>query len=214
MINNNIFRIITGHRFEVLEQFSEEVESFINSKFDEFKQQAIKDTEGYSEDEEQEYYDHFYDDLVLVRDDYPSLLRYQTITTAHSLLEETLMDIYNQHSKGAAGYKKYKKRCSLISALIEYMRREMNINIPASPVLEFINNLTKVRNNIVHCNGYIFNDQHEQRLERIISSSLFLKSNSGKIVVGKEYITEMLKNIDSLLDTIIDNWENDKSLPI
>ena len=141
MLKHGLLRIISDYRFEILEQYSTEVEYFIKTKFEDFKKRAEEATKGLPEEEQQEYYDYFYDDLVLVRDDFPSILRYTTITSTYSALEQSLMRIHYQKSKDKQGYKKYKKYNSDIDAVIQYIRNEMGVDIPTnSAELRFIKN--------------------------------------------------------------------------
>lgn len=104
----NLVWLLSEYRLELITLYSNEVENFIESKFDEFIQQADEATKGLSEDEKQNYYEYYYDDLALVRDEYPSILRYSIITATYSSLERALFRIHYQQSKDRHGFKKYK----------------------------------------------------------------------------------------------------------
>ncbi|MEQ2528857.1 hypothetical protein WMO40_19455 [Bacillaceae bacterium CLA-AA-H227] len=200
--------LISEYRLELIKQYSDEVEKFVASKFDEFVQQAEKATKGLTEDEQQNYYDYFYDDLALVRDEYPSILRYSIITATYSSLERALFRIHYQKSKDRQGFKKFKNKNSDLDAIIQYIRIEMGISIPhKSDELNFIQNLNKVRNNIVHSNGRIFDDNNPNRIEKIVKNSSNLEIASGELVVKKEYIDEMLSNVNSFLSSIYKELE-------
>jgi vacuolar-type H+-ATPase subunit I/STV1 len=207
----NLVWLLSEYRLELIEQYSEEVEKFIALKFDEFVKQAEEATEGLSEDEQQNYYEYYYDDLALVRDEYPSILRYSIITATYSSLERALLRIHYQKSKDREGFKKYKNRNSDLDAILQYIRKEMEINfLHLADELNYIQNLNKVRNNIVHSNGRIFDDKFPKRIERVVEKSSNLEIVSGELVVKKEYIDEMLLNVKSLLSSIHAQLETQK----
>ncbi|QJX65139.1 hypothetical protein HLK66_26015 (plasmid) [Niallia circulans] len=204
----NLVWLLSEYRLELITLYSNEVENFIESKFDEFIQQADEATKGLSEDEKQNYYEYYYDDLALVRDEYPSILRYSIITATYSSLERALFRIHYQKSKDRHGFKKYKKNNSDLDAILEYITIEMEINIlHLADELNFIQSLNKVRNNIVHSNGRIFDDNNPKRIEKIINKSSNLEINSGQLVVKKEYIDEMLFHVNNFLTSIYKELE-------
>lgn len=84
----------------------------------------------------------------------------------------------------------------------------MEINIlHLADELNFIQSLNKVRNNIVHSNGRIFDDNNPKRIEKIINKSSNLEINSGQLVVKKEYIDEMLFHVNNFLTSIYKELE-------
>ncbi|WP_249593659.1 hypothetical protein [Peribacillus frigoritolerans] len=195
-------------RLELLQQYSEEVEDLMDDKLKDFIEYTDNLTKDFSPGSLEEFWDFHLDDYHQIKTDYPSVLRYSIIVSAYSTLEQTLMRVHNQHSKNRAGYKKYKKNRNDISAILEYIKRDMGIKIPKNYMeLSFINKLTKIRNNIVHCNGRIYDDVNKDRLNKIIKETPFIGDHSNEIMLEKEFIEIMLTNIINFLKILFNAIE-------
>ncbi|MED3691287.1 hypothetical protein P4534_21205 [Peribacillus butanolivorans] len=199
---------LSESRLELLQQYSEEVEYLMRDKLKDFIGYTDNLTKDFPPDILEDFWDFYLDDYHQIKTDYPSVLRYSIIVSAYSTLEQTLMRVHNQHSTNREGYKKYKKNRSDILAIIEYIKRDMGIKIPNDFMeLTYINKLTKIRNNIVHCNGRIYDDKNKDRLYKIIKKTPHIAEHSNEIMLEKEFIEIMLTNIINFLKILFNTIE-------
>ncbi|MGG1486945.1 hypothetical protein ABEI56_23265 [Peribacillus castrilensis] len=204
----NFIQSLAESRLELLQQYSEEVEDLMDDKLKDFIEYTDNLTKDLPPDNLEEFWDFHLDDYHQIKTDYPSVLRYSIIVSAYSTLEQTLMRIHNQHSTNREGYKKYNKYRSDILAIIEYIKIDMGIKIPNDFMeLTYINKLTKIRNNIVHCNGRIYDDKNKDRLYKIIKETPFIGDHSDEIMLEKDFIEIMLTNIINFLKILFNAIE-------
>lgn len=80
------FRLSRIH-WDELENFLHQTEGGIKSEHEKFEQWFKKQTEGYTDEEVSEFIDYYYEDLEMIRDISPRLLRYSHITQIYGLYE-------------------------------------------------------------------------------------------------------------------------------
>jgi hypothetical protein len=207
----SIIKQLTLSRLKLLEKYVTDVEGLIQENVNEYLKQAEEETKGYSNEQKEQYYDFHLEQHHQLKYGYSSVLRYSIITTTHSTLEQMLMRLHNQKSKDKKGYRKYKDNNSDIGAVIEYIRNEMEIKIPNSDELDFISDLTKIRNNIVHSNGRVYDDTNPDRLRCIIKNYSFIEERSGELVIHSDFIVMMLVNVTEFLNSVFKVIDNEKN---
>jgi hypothetical protein len=211
----NFIRILANSRFEMLKDYANEVEGFIDDKHDTFVKEAEKLTKDFSEEKIDHFWDFYLDDYQQIKSDYPSVLRYSIIISAYTSLEQTLMRVHYQHKKNRNEFKKYKDikrgkklvgKRSDIEAIMKYIKNDMKIKLPYDyPSWDFISDLNKVRNNIAHNNGRIYDDKDPARLFKIIKQQPYIDvTDSNEILIEKEFTEIMLNNIIGFFDTLFD----------
>ncbi|MFK4389883.1 hypothetical protein ABH916_001811 [Peribacillus frigoritolerans] len=109
--------------------------------------------------------------------------------------------------------KKLVGKRSDIEAIMIYIKNDMKIKLPQHyPTWDFILDLNKVRNNIAHNNGRIYDDKDPERLFKIIKQQPYVDvTGSNDILIGKEFTKVMLNNIIQFFETLFDCI--DQSIP-
>jgi len=199
MVVRNFIYALTRIRFDYLKSYTEEMEYNIVRNIESFKNRTDEETSGYSDDELEYYWDYHIDEFYEIKSVYPSILRYTIVVSVISTLEQTLVRIFNTEFKRnpySRHFKTYHENTFI--ALSEYFKHEMKICIPKyNPEWKFILNLNKIRNNIVHNNGRVYDDNNKLLLNKIIKNTPHITiSDSEEIIIEKEFT-------DLMIDTIL-----------
>jgi len=143
-----------------------------------------------------EYYSEQYDFLVNIQ---PNIFNKSALVSLYSCLEHNLNDFCNicQKFKGTNisvtdfngdGITKAKK----------YLTKLMGLDFGKSQEWQFIVDLNKVRNCIVHANGDINAMSSTTSLNNIISNTPNLSLKNNNIMISSNYITEAIREINKL----------------
>ena len=141
-----------------------------------------------------DYYSEQYDFLTNIQ---PNIFNKSSLVSLYSCLEHNLNDFCNicQKIKGTEisvtdlngdGIHKAKK----------YLTKLMNVDFGTSQEWEFIMNLNKVRNCIVHANGDINKMSYTPKLKSIADNTPGLSLNNDNIIVSSGYLTDAISEIN------------------
>lgn len=132
------------------------------------------------------------------------VLRHSIIIAAYTTTEQLLIKVEAHLSNGSKGYRNYKKM-NVITAIIKYMKEELGVAIPDKFIeLDYMNDLNKIRNNIAHNGGRIYDDKFPDRLLRILKNLPYISySDSKEILIEKEFPEVMLTNITQFFNKLL-----------
>lgn len=89
----NIERHLCLGRLDELAEMMDIAERGMKDQFQDWEEWFEAQTEGCSEDEKQDFIDHYYDDLAMVRDTAPNLMRRALYVMTIALLEKVVADL-------------------------------------------------------------------------------------------------------------------------
>lgn len=149
-----------------------------------------------------EHYSEQYDFLTNIQ---PNIFNKSSLVSLYSCLEHNLNDFYNicQKIKGTEisvtdlhgdGIHKAKK----------YLTKLMNVNFGASQEWEFIIDLNKVRNCIVHANGNINKMSTTSKLKNIVDNTPGLSLKNSNIIVSSGYLINGIAEINKFFIWLYD----------
>ncbi|EAB1658050.1 hypothetical protein ZE40_002298 [Salmonella enterica subsp. diarizonae] len=149
-----------------------------------------------------EHYSEQYDFLTNIQ---PNIFNKSSLVSLYSCLEHNLNDFCNicQKIKGTEisvtdlhgdGIHKAKK----------YLTKLMNVNFGASQEWEFIIDLNKVRNCIVHANGNINKMSTTSKLKNIVDNTPGLSLKNSNIIVSSGYLINGIAEINKFFIWLYD----------
>ncbi|PGC09927.1 hypothetical protein COL99_24355 [Bacillus toyonensis] len=204
--------ILTRMQLDSIRSYADEMEKANKFKLEELSREAEEDTKDLTEEEQDKYWDWKVDEINEVKKTFPSLLRYSTVVSVYSIIEQALLRIVKPHMAELLKYedvgklnpkfndelRKFKYKGSLIEKLRQYIHENIDLEFPCScEEWNFITDLNIIRNNIVHCNGRIYDDQDSERLEKVIASyNSITFSESNEIVLQQEFVQHMIKSVE------------------
>ncbi|PGB34897.1 hypothetical protein COM07_25915 [Bacillus toyonensis] len=207
-------------QLDSIRNYAYEMERMNTFKLEELSKAAEEDVKRLSEEEQDEYWDYRMDEFHELQKTFPSLLRYSIVVSTYSTVEEYLLRIVKPHMAKALGYKgvlelnpnfndklrKLKYKGSLQNKLGIYMNEKMGIQFPfESEEWDFMEDLNIIRNNIVHCNGRIYDDQDPEKVQEVIKSYDTVSiSSSNEIVLEQEFILHMISQVEVFLSLIFE----------
>jgi hypothetical protein len=105
-----------------------------------------------------------------------------------------------------------KYKGSLQNKLGTYMNKKMGMQFPfESEEWNFVEDLNIIRNNIVHCNGRIYDDQNHKKVQKVIKSYDTVSISSGKeIVLEHGFIIEMINQVEGFLSLVFEATKTKK----
>lgn len=206
------------------EQYLEHMEShfmneleLIKTDYSEFIKSG-KDKVGMSDEAYSFYEDTFADDIFMIQEVYRKNFRDSQIIQLYSFLEGHLLNGCNRY----ASLKLTKYKVSDLSGqndidrIKKYLNKTVNINTgDLNPEWIFIDNLREVRNQVVHHNGIIKNNDTKKHLDKKFNKikafsvgNFSLKPYGSSedrfqmIFDNHKFMHIILKNIESLLEKI------------
>ncbi|AJH82295.1 hypothetical protein FOC88_14810 [Bacillus thuringiensis] len=207
-------------QLDSIRNYANEMERMNTFKLEELSKAAEEDVKRLSEEEQDEYWDYRIDEFHEFQKTFPSLLRYSIVVSTYSTIEEYLLRIVKPHMAKALGYKgvlelnpnfndklrKLKYKGSLQNKLGIYMNKKMDIQFPfESEEWDFMEDLNIIRNNIVHCNGRIYDDQDHEKVQKVIKLYDTISiSSSNEIVLEQEFILHMISQVEVFLSLIFE----------
>lgn len=200
--------------------FEKELE-IIEKDYDAFMK-SISDTDGsdLSDEAKSHYEDTFIDDFFLIKKVYRKTFRDSQIIQLYSFLEDHLINGCNMYASIKDTDYDYKitdlNGQNDIDRIKKYLNKTVGINTgDLNPEWTFLDNLRVVRNQVVHHNGIIKNndtvkhtDKKYNKIESFSTGKFSLEPyvsslNRFQIVFDKpEFIQDILKNIESFITKI------------
>ncbi|GGJ77960.1 hypothetical protein [Virgibacillus salexigens] len=142
---------------EAFIEYEEYIESNFKRKLDYFDKEYKK----VSEELKEAFIDHYMDDIILYRDEFPSILRESLLMSIYSFFENKLTELCDQEKmKEFAG--------SYIKKASTYIKREMKIDFPdEGKEWIYINNINEIRNCLVHYGGETSRIDNKEELKKL-----------------------------------------------
>lgn len=213
----NIFKRLTVHRLEEIKESLELIESGLKSKFDDWAEWFDKSTTGWSNDEKDDFVDHYYDDLALVRDTAPNMSRQAMCVCMSGFFETFLADScrFLHRKKGSLASPKQKLYLEdSKNYLIEIAG--LDVMLFESEEWEFCLKASYVRNAIAHYNGRIPKHVKGGLKKQVEEIERFVNDTDGielttlhEIIVESEYCELLAENINISIEAILDAIESD-----
>lgn len=226
-----MFREIIVHasakiKLDEIRKYTNEMENTNTFKLQKLSEAIEEQSKILTEEELDISLEYIRDDLIDLDNIFPSLLRYSVVVATYSTIEEAFLMIVKPHLASALGYKnelklnpKFQTKLDhlvgknvLLKQLGTYMDRKMDFEFPFhSKEWDFLMDLNIIRNNIVHCNGRTWDDKKPERLERVINRYKTINYGPNKeIVLEKEFISHMIKQVESFLSLLLKEIERNK----
>ncbi|WP_257140501.1 hypothetical protein [Bacillus wiedmannii] len=220
MFANVIAHTSAKTQLSSIRKFTSEMEKNNTLKVEELLKAIDEGPEEITLDQQEEYREAILDELHELEKTYPSLLRYSNVVLTYSIVEQYLVRIVKPHMMEKLGYedlfelnpefenelRKLRYKGSLLKRIGRYITKDMGIPFPFnSKEWDFIEDLNIIRNNIVHCNGRVYDDRDYKKLEKVIKSYSSINiSNSCEIVIKQEFIIHMLNQVDVFLSLVFE----------
>lgn len=178
-MRNNWFDLFRHYSLEKLNDYAEHVESTLHHELVEIDKYIDK----FETEEEKEFYvDRIYDDIAAYRDEFPTIMRYSLLISIYSHLEHELNKLCRYYNR--EGFMNYKTNENGITRSKQFIKNELNMNFPdRTKEWTFICNVKKIRNCLVHAQGYIDEMKDENKSET--NSHLKRKSGESDTKVSK-----------------------------
>lgn len=226
MFVNVIAHTVAKMQLGSIKDYVHEMEKTNTLKLEELSKSSEEGAKKLTEEEQEIYWEYAIDEFRNLEKTFPSLLRYSTVVLTYSTIEQYLVRVVKPHMANALGYEgimelnqKFKKEFGkfnyeghFLKRLGEYMSNEMGIQFPFDcKEWEFINDLNTIRNNIVHCNGRIYDDQRVEEIKKVIDSYETINiSDSGEIVIKQDFITHMSNQVELFLSLVFESVQQKK----
>lgn len=172
------------------------------AKFDEWVRQKTSDFTGQEADE---FIDHYYDDLAMVRDVAPQMLRYAQILCLYGSVERVAAEIYRTLYMRSKATKKPDKDMYLDSTkkyLVDFAKFRKEV---FGEDWSFLMGVRDVRNAIAHSDGRIGKDERGKAARSFIRTNKHLKLDQlNKVLVEQGFCEELLNRIEAAMRLLFD----------
>ncbi|PGW74485.1 hypothetical protein [Bacillus thuringiensis] len=226
MFENVIAHTVAKMQVGSIRDYVHEMEKTNRLKLEELSKLSEKSSKELTEEEQDMYWEYVMDEFNDLDKTFPSLLRYSTVVLTYSTIEQYLVRVVKAHMASTLGYEdmmelnrkfkkefgKFKYEGHFLRRLGEYMSKEMGIQFPFEcKEWEFINDLNTIRNNIVHCNGRMYDDQKVEEIKKVIDSYETINiSDSGEIAIKQDFITHMGNQVELFLSLVFESVQRKK----
>ncbi|SHL25232.1 hypothetical protein SAMN04487918_1011875 [Bacillus sp. bc15] len=226
MFENVIAHTVAKMQVGSIRDYVHEMEKTNRLKLEELSKLSEKSSKELTEEEQDMYWEYVIDEFNDLDKTFPSLLRYSTVVLTYSTIEQYLVRVVKAHMASTLRYEdmmelnrkfkkefgKFKYEGHFLRRLGEYMSKEMGIQFPFEcKEWEFINDLNTIRNNIVHCNGRMYDDQKVEEIKKVIDSYETINiSDSGEIAIKQDFITHMGNQVELFLSLVFESVQRKK----
>jgi hypothetical protein len=141
-----------------------------------------------------------------------SILRYSIITSAYAIFERALHELCELvREKKYIGMRFYhlEKKNGELERCRMYLKKHTGVDISHIDHWTFINNINKVRNAIVHANGFLFESDHRALVKKLRNvapnlEGINLKDEDGtvRISVERPFCEELISKVDKTITNI------------
>jgi hypothetical protein len=140
------------------------------------------------------------------QEELPMVMRYGHVTAIYSATEHCLRSICKhlcEQNKSITVHISDLKRYPYIDASRTFLSKVIDARIFDWTPVE---NISEIRNCIVHCNGYINESKNRARLEPLVEKTLGLdKSNENRVLLEASFVDASYVKIQDLFETIFTN---------
>jgi len=186
----NAILSINLHQFENIKNFLNEVQLLWNEKLNDYEEMG---NEIEDEEERNEFFDFYYDDWVVYRDEYPRLANYNGLVSCYSYFEKLCSDYYRRVLQFNPDFEGMKKRNIYALDYIKWFEKKFEKQILNEEKLEQFSHFHQIRNRIVHSNGKVDKIDHKE-LVGIISELKWVELNRhNELEISIEYIEEAIE---------------------
>ncbi|MGA3674100.1 hypothetical protein [Lysinibacillus agricola] len=195
---SNIILTFNLYHLEQLEKFLYELELLWSERLNEYELQG---NEIQDEESRQEFFDFYYDDWSVYRDEYPKIAKFSILVSGHSYFEKICSDYYQKAIIDNSNLKPIDKRNKHAVDYVNWFRKNFGKHLFERKTYQQFLDFNQVRNRIVHSNGKV--DKEKGSLLKIIKQSQGLDLNHhNEIEIDSEYVKEILNMISDLITQI------------
>lgn len=175
------------------------------SEFAKFGEWVGQETSDFSAQEADDFIDHYYDDLAMVRDIAPQMLHYAQILCIFGAFEHAAADIYRTLHRLAKATRKPPKNMYLYHTqeyLVKYA--DFRKKVFAKDWF-FLMRARDVRNAIAHGSGKLRKDNKANAVKRFIRASKHLSLDQfDTVLVDKSFCEDLLGRIEAAMRLLFD----------
>lgn len=184
------------YHLEHLENFLDELQSLWDKRLNEYEGLG---NEIEDEHTRQEFFEFYFDDWAVYRDDYPRIAKYSVVVSSHSYFEKICSDYYNKAQKDNPNWKVINKPNKHALDYVKYFKRNLGGKAVSEKIYQQFLDFNYVRNRIVHSNGEV-DIEKNKRIMAIVSKVDGIKLNQlDEIVLEIEYIKGYLVMLSELI---------------
>ncbi|MGG1630331.1 hypothetical protein [Rossellomorea sp. NRS-1567] len=213
----NFQQILIEHSIENHKVYVNKMEEFLESEIDGFNKRFEEETNGWSEEQKDEYGEYLSDDYWTLAETHPSLLRSSMLISSFSLFEKGLKDLANYYEKKIITSSDYSSNIKTTSKISIYLKRiEKKFGVDFSGEISewnlIQNYYREVRNIIVHDGGEIDTSRYSEKIKFIEEMGVKIKQPSGELILQKGFCLNYLEVISMFFQkffNLIDNQRQD-----
>ncbi len=161
--------------------------------------------EALPQEEQEDYFDRMYDEIALVRDDFPPLLRSTTVIALYSVLEHRLLRVCDllKKLKKVEGDPRDLKKGSTLDKARRFIVKKCASPFPEDSVAwaQLNGDYRLVRNCLVHNAGAVRDD--EELLEVVGRSRRISLNDKGEIVLEDEFLASFSDSIRAFFQALV-----------
>lgn len=183
------------------------IESALTNKFQNWGEWFEKETDGWSDADKEDFIDHYYDDLAMIRDTAPNMVRQSMCICLSGYIENFMADFchfLHRHIPRSP----CPKQKLYIEGSMKYLMKIDNFNkeIFDSQQWLFYTKAKYVRDAIVHYNGRLPSHSQGKIKERVNEIKRFVDDTDGiditttnDIMIEKSYCENVIDNIKQII---------------
>ncbi|MED3508737.1 hypothetical protein [Bacillus velezensis] len=186
ILNEDMFNLLIIDKLETFREYAQIIENKFKEKLDEHEAN-IKKIEG---NEVDDYIDFYLDDMTNLNNDFPNILRRSLLISIVSFLEAELIQLYKIEDT-----KKFNEpKGSVLKKIAIYAKKEQKKDFPNdTKEWSYIQRVYKLRNCIVHNEGYISRANNPTEVKDAIKELLYVSEQSTGIKLEKEFCFEFIE---------------------
>ncbi len=197
-------------RFRVsdMAEFIRITESGMSSEFASFSEWVDDRTNGMGEEQVGEFIDHYYDDLAMVRDVVPRMLRYAQFLCVFGIYEHEVGALcWFLHRDGKAARKP--SRNLYLATTQDYLVQHAGFRKMAfGSDWRFTLAARYLRNAIAHSNGRLSSDQRSVKARAFVSKhSKLCLDDRGRIIVEGGFCEDLVRRMKSAMTALLSEAE-------
>ncbi len=199
------FEWLSRSRLEELQTFLDQTERGAQSEFGEFSKWVKGETAGMSDREASDFVDHYYDDLAMVRDVVPRIIRYSQVLIVYGFYEHEVAGLCRLlHAEGVTK-KKPKNKLYLHDAK-KYLIEQADFKERTfGKAWKYLDSARNVRNAIAHNSGRFRSDEQGNQGKSFVEEEPDLDLDGSKYIdIKKEFNQKLLDNSRESLKALIE----------
>lgn len=187
------------YHLEQLEKFTEELELLWRERLKEYE---IRGNEFEDEETKQEFFEFYYDDWSVYRDNYPNIANYSVLVSSHSLLEKMCADYYLHALENNADWKTINQKHKHALNYIDCFRSNFGNHLLSKKTYQKFRDFNQLRNKIVHSSGKVNIKQDKGIMNIIQKSETISLSNHEEIILTSDYLKSVFEMVREIVTQI------------